>query len=141
VPDSCSEEGPLPQLLPFPPQAPSSDMYRISLSMRCRRSKGRPQPRCRAGSGRSSRATGHKAVPLFSSHSHIKSFYQGGAGCRNLHPAPTSVSGSLYYASGSSGMSPHSFLSTTTHKFHGNKSSYTIVRRAAPLTALPAFVA
>jgi len=59
---------------------------------------------------------------------------RGEPGCCNLHPAPTSLSGILDYASGSSGTSPRSFLSTTTHKFHGNKSSYTIVRRTVPLT-------
>lgn len=60
---------------------------------------------------------------------------RGEPGCCNLHPALTSLSGSLDYASGSSEMSPRSFLSTTAHKFHGNKSSYTIVRRTALLTA------
>ena len=54
---------------------------------------------------------------------------KGSLGTPNLHPALTSLSGSLYYASGSSGISPPSFLSTETHEFHGNKPLYAIVRR------------
>lgn len=62
-------------------------------------------------------------------------FTKGGPGCCNLHSTVPSPSGSPYYASGSSRMSPRSILSTTTHIFHGNMSPYAIVRRAAPLTA------
>ena len=40
MPDSCSREGPLPELLSFPPQAPSLYTYRISLSMRSMGAKG-----------------------------------------------------------------------------------------------------
>ena len=136
MPDSCSREGPRPCLLPIPPQLPSSYMHGISPSVRCMRAKRAPATGLLRKDAAVLRAPLATKPCLYSVRTVISGHCtKGEPGCCNLCPALTSLSGSLDNTSGSSGTSPRNILSTTTHKFHENKSLYTIVRRTAPLTA------
>src|SRR5258706_13433082 len=104
-------------------------MYGISPSVCCMKAKGASATGlpCKAAAVlRAPLAT--KRVSIQFTRSYKVLLRRGEPGGGNLHPAPTSLYGILDYAHESSGTYPRSVLSTTTHKFHVNKSSYTTIR-------------